>query len=130
MLEPSKIRLFRCFALVLIVVGGFPGAAAASEARYRVESTFIHLGEVVAMPVVELKEGKTARVMKGAGDGAPNYAVAIKVTPATARDVNLSLSYDSGNLSIQPNRVVPLGETYRFTEDKVAVELRVVRLED
>lgn len=113
---------------LLTLAATFAVSASAETPIYRIESAFTHLGELVASPVIVVEEGETARVFRGS-DAEAHYTVAVRVTPATDESVNVSLSYDSGVLSAQPNRLVPLGQPYRFTEGSVAIELRVDRVQ-
>ena len=116
---------FRAICLVAAVCWAFFAApVTAGSPDYQIVATVTHLGEIVASPVFVVEEGRTASVehnMPGGG----HYRMAILVRPHSEDEVSVSFSYHSGKLSAQPNVIVPLGEDFEVTSDRLLFGLRI-----
>lgn len=93
-------------------------------------ASVIHLGEVVAAPIIVVEEGKTARVYRGEGDDPPDFTMGVLIQSRDENEVQISLDYVSGNVSAQPNLVVPIGEPFQTSTKKLLLNLQVDLLED
>lgn len=134
----APLTLLTTLAVALILGSGLAQAQVGTEVGteveaeveldYRFTAVFTHLGQVIAKPQMDLESGETAAGHYDVPDGA-SYRIAAKVEPAGNGDVHLSFQFTSGNIDIQPNLLVPLGEPYSTTKGKVAIQLLVEPLE-
>ncbi len=99
----------------------FTGPALAAQ-KYQVTASVVHLGEVVAAPVVIVEEGQAARVHQV---GPPNFTLGVVIYPIKPDQVQISLDYSSGRVSANPSVVVPIGEPYQTITDKLVVNLQI-----
>lgn len=99
---------------------------AAEEAKqYRVSSEILHLGQVLAAPVL-LVPPDEAVAASHLVPGESQWRYVVKVSPATDDQVHVSLEFSSGNLQVQPNFLVELGSAFSASVDnKVLLRLQV-----
>ncbi len=95
--------------------------------KYRVTVSLVHLGEVVAAPVIIAEEGQTTRIYR---DDPPNFTMGVLIQTMDDGQLQVSMDYSSGNLSAQPNLVVPIGEPYQTSTKKVILNLQIDPIED
>lgn len=95
--------------------------------KYKVTASMVHLGEVVAAPVIIVEEGTAARIDQGES---PNFTMGVVVYPLKGDQVQLSMDYTSGSVSATPSVVVPIGEPYQTSTDKLVVNLQVDLFEE
>lgn len=131
----TGIRALGANALLALLL--LPASASALQAeaakqaqKYKVTASVEHLGEVVAAPIIIVEEGTTARVFRGEADEPPDFTMGVLVQSRDGDEVQISLDYSSGNLSAQPNLVVPLGKPYQTSTKKVVLNLQVDLYED
>lgn len=127
----ARLALMICLMIALAFVGVARPALAEESAppaqKYKVTASMVHLGEVVAAPVIIVEEGITTRIYQGEP---PNYTVGVLIQSSDGDEVQISLDYSSGNLSAQPNLVVPIGEPYQTSTEKMVLNLQVDLYED
>lgn len=92
--------------------------------HYRVSAQFYHLGELIAAPVLVVEEDQVATVTAGSG-GQHRYRYAVRVRSATRDQVQVSVQFDSGALSVQPELLVKLGELAHRTVKPMRMTLLV-----
>lgn len=111
---------------VIAIVGwlSLVGAVTAATPQYRVAATVTHLGETVAAPIIIVEENTTASVERNDPEQG-HFRMAILIRPHAGDEVSVSLSYRSGKVSAQPNVIVPLGEDYEVTANKLLIGLRI-----
>lgn len=131
----TGIRALGTSALLALLL--LPASASALQVedakqaqKYKVTASVEHLGEVVAAPVMVVEEGTAARVFRGEADEPPDFTMGVLVQSRDGDEVQISLDYSSGNLSAQQNLVVPIGEPYRTSTEKVVLNLQVDLFED
>ena len=115
---PNPIRL------ILLVALAFTSLAvtAAEAPRYSVGVRVLHLGQVLAAPLMVIEEDQAVAATYQV-PGEAHWRYVAKVSPATASQVNLSLEFNSGNIEVQPNLLVELGEPFStVVDDKVLIE--------
>lgn len=121
----DRARVAGVIAL-LVVLFGFTGPVIAAP-KYTVSASLVHLGEVVASPVMVVEEGVTTRIHHGEP---PHFTMAVLIHPMDDEQVQVSLDYSSGNLSAQPNLVVPIGEPYQTSTEKLLLYLQIDPFEE
>lgn len=102
------------------------GPAFAAQ-KYKVTASMVHLGQVVAAPVIIVEEGEAARIHQV---GPPNFTMSVVIYPIKGDQVQISLDYSSGSVSASPSLVVPIGEPYQTSTDKLVVNLQIDRHEE
>ena len=79
--------------------------------------------------MMEVEEGETA-AGEYSVEGSGHYKIVVLVRPATDGQVSISLQYSSGNLNIQPNLMVDIGQPTSATIKKVRMNLLVEKIEE
>lgn len=114
-----KFLLILIAGLTLSVTGN-----AFAAPMYRVSTQFFHLGELIGQPVLEFEEGQTAAGSYSA-QGFGQYTIAVLVHPIAENQLYVSLQFSSGNIEIQPNLMVDIGQPRSATVDKIRLNLLV-----
>jgi len=123
--SPRQGLCSACGAALLVVMAAFNSAIAAVP-QYEIRAAVTHLGEVIAQPLLIVRESETARVHQG---DPPNYTMGLLVRPHDEDEVLLSLDFFSGRIQMQEDLVVPLDEPYQLVTEKLLIDLRVTRRE-
>lgn len=111
------------FVLMLTSSLAMAGNLYAAE-RYRVSTQFVHLGELIAKPMMEVEEGETA-AGEYAAEGWGQYTIAVLVRRVADGQVYVSMQFTSGKIDIQPNLMAEIGQPRSVTIDKVRLNLLV-----
>lgn len=114
----AGVVMVQLLTLALLLLAG-PVLAAQ---KYKVRASVVHLGEVVAAPVIIVEEGEAARVHQV---GPPNFTMGVIIYPIKGDQVQVSLDYSSGRVTANPSVVVPIGEPYQTSTDKLVVNLQI-----
>ena len=126
----NKILTTRKLILILVscLVFSMSSLVFAAE-RYRVSAQFFHLGELIGAPMMEVEEGETA-AGEYSVEGKGHYKFVVLVRPVIDGQVSVSMQYSSGNLNIQPNLMVDIGQPRSATIKKVRLNLLVEKIEE
>ena len=79
--------------------------------------------------MMEVDEGETA-AGEYSVEGGGHYKFVVLVRPVTDGQVSVSMQYSSGNLNIQPNLMVDIGQPTSATIKKVRLNLLVEKIEE
>jgi len=121
-------NIFRNMMPLILLLGLVFSSNVFGTDKYRVYTRFIHLGETIANPMLEVAAGETTGGTYSA-KGHAEYKVVVLVREAAENEVSISLQFTSGNINIQPNLLVELDkEISRTFEDKIVLELLVQKI--
>ena len=125
----NKMSITRKLILILAGCLSFSVSTIVFAAdRYRVSAQFFHLGELIGAPMMEVEEGETA-AGEYSVEGKGHYKFVVLVRPVTDGQVSVSMQYSSGNLNIQPNLMVDIGQPKSATIKKIRLNLLVEKIE-
>ena len=110
--------------LLVAVAGLFAGASAWAADKYLVLARFVHLGESIANPAIEVEGGQTLGGTYHLPDNRQYKFVAL-VRPQGEDRAYVSMQFTYGKIDIQPNLMVELGKETQATIDKVSMTLLV-----
>ena len=96
---------------------------------YRVSTQFFHLGELIGQPMLELEVGETVAGSYSA-EGFGQYTITVLMHPVAENELYVSLQFSSGNIEIQPNLMVDIGQPRSATVDKVRLNLLVEEISE
>ena len=123
----KKLLRLSLVPFLLMLLGlSFTGNVLAAE-KYLVGAQVLHLGELIAQPLIEVEAGKTMGGQYSALDGS-QYTFAVVVRPVADNQVYVSLQFTSGKLNVQPNILVDIDEQTSTTVDKVRMVLLVQKV--
>ena len=126
----NQISIIRKFVLILVSCLALSTTSQLFAAdRYRVSAQFFHLGELIGTPMMEVEEGETS-AGEYSVEGEGHYKIVVLVRPIADGQVYVSLQFSSGNLDIQPNLLVDIGQSRSATIKKVRLNLLVEELEE
>ena len=129
-LPMNRISITRKLGLILVSCIALSMSSHVFAAdRYRVSAQFFHLGELIGAPMMEVDEGETA-AGEYSVEGGGHYKFVVLVRPVTDGQVSVSMQYSSGNLNIQPNLMVDIGQPTSATIKKVRLNLLVEKIEE
>jgi len=77
--------------------------------------------------MLELEEGETVSGSYTA-EGFGQYTIVAVVHPVAKNEVYVSLQFSSGNIEIQPNLMVDIGQPTSATIDKIRLNLLVEKM--
>ena len=121
----NRISITRKFILILVsgLVLSMSSHVFAAD-RYRVSAQFIHLGELIGAPMLEVEEGETA-AGEYSVEGGDHYKFVVLVRPIADDQVYVSMQFASGNIDIQPNLLADIGQPRSATIKKIRMNLLV-----
>ena len=129
-LPMNRISITRKLGLILVSCIALSMSSHVFAAdRYRVSAQFFHLGELIGAPMMEVEEGETA-AGEYSVEGSGQYKMVVFVRSATDSQVSVSMQFSSGNLNIQPNLMVDIGQPTSATIKKVRLNLLVEKIEE
>jgi len=113
------------FILQVFLLSGFlvTGVALAAD-KYRVSVEVFSLGELIAQPVMIVREDETTSGTYSV-PGKAQYKFVILIRPAADGQVWASLQFTSGKIELQPNLLVDINKQTAVTIDKTRLTLLI-----